>query len=66
MHAIEMKTKKIYTSPIILRATVELEGGFCGSVNNTIDAAAHETGFDNRNHENSSDWEYGIEDTGWE
>lgn len=32
MHATEMKTKRHYTSPVTLRATVELEGGFCGSV----------------------------------
>lgn len=27
-----MKIKRHYTSPVTLRATVELEGGFCGSV----------------------------------
>lgn len=32
MHATEMKTKRHYTSPVTQRATVELEGGFCGSV----------------------------------
>lgn len=32
MHATEMKTKRHYTSPVTLRATIELEGGFCGSV----------------------------------
>ena len=32
MHATKMKMKKTYTSPVTLRAAVELEGGFCGSV----------------------------------
>ena len=32
MHATEMKTKRHYTSPVTRRATVELEGGFCGSI----------------------------------
>ena len=32
MHATEMKTKRHYTAPVTQRATVELEGGFCGSV----------------------------------
>lgn len=32
MHATKMKMKKTYTSPVTQRATVELEGGFCGSV----------------------------------
>ncbi len=32
MHATEMKTKRHYTSPVTQRATVELEGGFCGSI----------------------------------
>lgn len=27
-----MKIKRHYTSPVTLRAAVELEGGFCGSV----------------------------------
>ena len=37
MHATEMKTKRHYTSPVTRRATVELEGGFCGSI---IDSSA--------------------------
>lgn len=32
-----MKIKRNYTSPVTLRATVELEGGFCGSI---IDSSA--------------------------
>lgn len=32
-----MKIKRHYTSPVTLRATVELEGGFCGSI---IDSSA--------------------------
>ena len=32
MHATTMKTKRHYTAPVTQRATVELEGGFCGSV----------------------------------
>lgn len=32
MHATTMKTKRHYTSPVTCRATVELEGGFCGSI----------------------------------
>lgn len=32
MHATTMKTKRHYTSPVTQRATVELEGGFCGSI----------------------------------
>lgn len=32
MHATKMKMKKTYTSPVTQRATVELEGGFCGSI----------------------------------
>lgn len=32
-----MKIKKHYTSPVTLRAAVELEGGFCGSI---IDSSA--------------------------
>lgn len=41
-----MKTKRHYTAPVTQRATVELEGGFCGSVyeNNAIQAQGHETG----------------------
>ena len=27
-----MKIKRHYTSPVTLRAAVELEGGFCGSI----------------------------------
>lgn len=27
-----MKIKRNYTSPVTLRAAVELEGGFCGSI----------------------------------
>ena len=46
MHATTMKTKRHYTSPVTQRATVELEGGFCGSVyeNNAIQVQGHETG----------------------
>ena len=32
MHATTMKTKRHYTAPVTQRATVELEGGFCGSI----------------------------------
>ena len=32
MHATTMKMKKTYTSPVTQRATIELEGGFCGSI----------------------------------
>lgn len=32
-----MKIKRHYTSPVTCRATVELEGGFCGSI---IDSSA--------------------------
>ena len=32
-----MKIKRHYTSPVTLRAAVELEGGFCGSI---IDSSA--------------------------
>ena len=49
MHATEMKTKRHYTSPVTQRATVELEGGFCGSVvlgenDRSINALGHEVG----------------------
>ena len=50
MHATTMKTKRHYTAPVTQRATVELEGGFCGSIdtkyNETVKAAQHETGYD--------------------
>ena len=48
MHATEMKTKRHYTAPVTQRATVELEGGFCGSVYETksIEAKGHEVGND--------------------
>ncbi len=44
-----MKIKKHYTSPVTLRAAVELEGGFCGSVvlgenDRSINALGHEVG----------------------
>lgn len=32
MHAKKMKTKRHYTTPVTQQATVELEGGGCGSV----------------------------------
>lgn len=53
MHATEMKTKRHYTTPVTQRATVELEGGFCGSIYgpNTVESKGHEMGneytFDN-------------------
>lgn len=50
MHATEMKTKRHYTSPVTCRATVELEGGFCGSVvlddTRQVEAKGHEVGGD--------------------
>lgn len=49
MHATEMKTKRHYTAPVTQRATVELEGGFCGSIANgstKIKATEHTTGFE--------------------
>lgn len=61
-----MKIKRHYTSPVTQRATVELEGGFCGSVggeihtNNTrVESAKHDTGFDNQ--DGSDSFEYTIE-----
>lgn len=46
MHATEMKTKRHYTTPVTQRATVELEGGFCGSIYETkgITIKSHEIG----------------------
>lgn len=48
MHATTMKTKRHYTAPVTQRATVELEGGFCGSImeNRTIETKGHEVGND--------------------
>ncbi len=48
MHATTMKTKRHYTTPVTQRATVELEGGFCGSVyeNRSIQSKGHEVGND--------------------
>ena len=48
MHATTMKTKRHYTAPVTQRATVELEGGFCGSIYETksIEAKGHEVGND--------------------
>lgn len=64
-----MKIKRHYTSPVTLRATVELEGGFCGSImenaEKTTTAKSHETGFDNRNHDGAADWDYGFTATEW-
>ena len=42
-----MKTNKIYQAPTIERATVELEGGFCGSIdengkNAKVETTGHE------------------------
>jgi len=39
-----MRTKKLYMKPVIERAVVELEGGFCGSVNDVKDAKVETTG----------------------
>ena len=69
MHATTMKTKRHYTAPVTQRATVELEGGFCGSIMENADsrtsAQSHETGFDNRNHNGESNWDYGFTATEW-
>ncbi len=49
MHATTMKTKRHYTTPVTQRATVELEGGFCGSImdkSNAIEAEGHTVGGD--------------------
>lgn len=65
MHATTMKTKRHYTAPVTQRATVELEGGFCGSVggeiqtNTRVESAKHDTGFDNQ--DGSDSFEYTIE-----
>lgn len=44
----KMEEKKHYTSPVTQRATIELEGGFCGSIYgpNPVKASEHETGRD--------------------
>ena len=39
-----MKTNKIYQAPTIERATVELEGGFCGSIDEKKEAKVETTG----------------------
>lgn len=59
-----MKTRKLYMKPVIERAVVELEGGFCGSVNDVKNAKVETTGHeveeasnDLINQWNSTDWE---------
>ena len=46
MHATEMKTKRHYTAPVTQRATLELEGGFCGSIykEKDVKVMGHEVG----------------------
>lgn len=64
MHATTMKTKRHYTAPVTQRATVELEGGFCGSVMvnpSTVEASEHETGFDNTKETNPDSFEFSTE-----
>lgn len=39
-----MKTNKIYQAPTIERATVELEGGFCGSIDESKKSNVETTG----------------------
>ncbi|MBO5678655.1 MAG: hypothetical protein J6S11_01670 [Bacteroidaceae bacterium] len=39
-----MKTNKIYQAPTIERATVELEGGFCGSIDESQKSNVETTG----------------------
>lgn len=39
-----MKTNKIYQAPTIERATVELEGGFCGSIDESQKSKVETTG----------------------
>lgn len=43
-----MKTKKLYMKPVIERAVVELEGGFCASIENHKDAKVETTGHEVR------------------
>ena len=66
-----MKTKRLYQSPLIRRDEVELEDGFCVSIimgddKSGANTSAHETGFDNRNHNNASNWDSGFTASGWE
>ncbi len=39
-----MKTNKIYQAPTIERAIVELEGGFCGSIDESKKSKVETTG----------------------
>lgn len=59
-----MKTKRLYTAPVTERAIVELEGGFCGSVDEKSDPKVETTGHEINsatdtqiNQWNSTDWE---------
>lgn len=64
MHATTMKTKRHYTAPVTQRATVELEGGFCGSIMenpSTVKANEHETGFDNSKEDNPDSFGFDVE-----
>ncbi len=57
-----MKTKKLYMKPVIERAVVELEGGFCGSIQETtkVESTGHEVNTvsgSQVNQWNATDWE---------
>ena len=57
MHATEMKTKRHYTAPVTQRATVELEGGFCGSFIDTEGATnVTSSSQDFESFESSTNW----------
>ena len=58
MHATEMKTKRHYTAPVTQRATVELEGGFCGSI------MENKGGVKANGHEMGHDYEFDLSGTG--
>lgn len=59
-----MKTKKLYMKPVIERAVVELEGGFCGSIDAQHDPEVRTAGQETYsatdeqlNQWNATDWE---------